>query len=179
MKIKVYPTKNDIHEKPRMAMSELLNQQLADAIDLALQCKQAHWNVKGPGFFSLHELFDRIAGQVGVFTDEMAERAVELGGIASGTIQRVASNSRLAPYPTAISAEIDHVKALSNALANFAASTRFAIAAAEKQGDADTVDIFTEVSRGTDKLLWMVEAHLPVTASVPALGKKRPPFTGP
>jgi starvation-inducible DNA-binding protein len=50
--------------------------------------------------------------------------------------------------------------ALSGALAEFGASTRRAIDLAADGGDADTADLFTEVSRGVDKLLWLVEAHL-------------------
>ena len=116
--------------------------------------------VKGANFISLHELFDKTAEEVKEYTDEIAERSVQLGGTAFGTIQRVASGSRLPAYPLHLSAGIDHVTALSNALARFGASTRSAIAEANKAGDADTVDLFTEVSRGIDKLLWMVESHL-------------------
>lgn len=73
----------------------LLTQQLADALDLGLQAKQAHWNVKGPNFIGLHTLFDQVAEQLEEFTDEMAERAVELGGTALGTVQVIVGTSRL------------------------------------------------------------------------------------
>ena len=140
-------------------MIELLNQQLADVIDLGLQAKQAHWNVKGPHFIGLHELFDKVAEEVEEFTDDIAERAVELGGVALGTIQILSEKSRLSPYPLNVASGRQHVEALSNALAKFGATTREAIDTAAKAGDADSADLFTEVSRGVDKLLWMVEAH--------------------
>jgi starvation-inducible DNA-binding protein len=140
-------------------MIGLLNQQLADVLDLGLQAKQAHWNVKGPHFIGLHELFDKVAEELEEFTDDIAERAVELGGVALGTLQVVTRQSRLAAYPLNISSGKEHVAALSGALAKFGASTRTAIDAASKAGDADTSDLFTEVSRGVDKLLWFVEAH--------------------
>jgi starvation-inducible DNA-binding protein len=159
MKIKLHKTKNDLREKIRRAMIELLNQQLADVLDLGLQAKQAHWNIKGPHFIGLHELFDKVAEELEKFTDDIAERAIELGGVALGTIQVVAKNSRLAAYPLNISSGREHVDALSDALSNFGASTRIAIDTASKAGDADTADLFTEVSRGVDKLLWFVEAH--------------------
>jgi starvation-inducible DNA-binding protein len=136
-----------------------LNQQLADVLDLGLQAKQAHWNVKGPHFIGLHELFDKVAEELEEFTDEIAERSVELGGVALGTVQVVAKESRLTPYPLDLASGEAHVAALSNALAGFGATTRAAIDTAGKAGDADTADLFTEVSRGVDKLLWMVEAH--------------------
>jgi starvation-inducible DNA-binding protein len=160
MKTKLNPTQNTLREPIRREMIDLLNQQLADVLDLGLQAKQAHWNVKGPHFIGLHELFDKVAEQLEEFTDDIAERAVELGGIALGTIQIVSKKSRLPAYPLDLTSGRTHVEALSNALAKFGATTREAIDTAAKAGDADTADLFTEVSRGVDKLLWLVEAHL-------------------
>jgi starvation-inducible DNA-binding protein len=140
-------------------MIDLLNRQLADALDLGLQAKQAHWNVKGPHFIGLHELFDKVAEELEEFTDDIAERAVELGGVALGTIQIVSRDSRLKAYPLNLVSGREHVAALSGALAQFGTTTRSAIDTAAKAGDADTADLFTEVSRGVDKLLWFVEAH--------------------
>src|SRR5712672_4062145 len=99
MKTKLHETRNDLQAKTRHAMIKVLNQQLADVIDLGLQTKQAHWNVKGPHFIGLHELFDKAAEELEEFTDDIAERAVELGGVAQGTIQTVSDDSRLAAYP--------------------------------------------------------------------------------
>ena len=152
-------TQNDLSRKVRAKIVDLLNQHLADAIDLGLQAKQAHWNVKGPSFIALHELFDKVATEVNEFTDEIAERLVALGGIALGTLQVVSKSSRLTPYPSKAASGKEHVAALSGALARFGASAREAIDAAAELKDADTADLFTQVSRGTDKLLWMVEAH--------------------
>jgi starvation-inducible DNA-binding protein len=160
MKLKLHPTRNDLREKTRRATIELLNQELTDVLDLGLQAKQAHWNVKGPHFIGLHELFDKVAEELEEFTDDIAERAVELGGVALGTVQIVAKHSRLKAYPLDLASGKDHVAALSGALARFGTTTRAAIDTAAKAGDADTADLFTEVSRGLDKLLWMVEAHM-------------------
>ena len=159
MKTKLIPTQNNLREPIRRAMIDLLNQQLADVLDLGLQAKQAHWNVKGPHFIGLHELFDKVAEELEELTDEIAERAVEMGGIALGTIQVVSKKSRLSAYPVDLAAGKGHITALSKALAKFGASARAAIDTAANAADADTADLFTEVSRGVDKLLWMVEAH--------------------
>jgi starvation-inducible DNA-binding protein len=156
----MYPTKNDIHEKNRAPLVELLNARLADAIDLQTQCKQAHWNVKGPDFISLHELFDKLNEDVEAYVDVIAERAVQLGGIADGTARSVAKRTTLAEYAAKTGAGRDHVEALSSALASFGKSIRQSIAKSGELSDADTTDLFTEVSRGTDKWLWFVEAHL-------------------
>ena len=143
----------------RTQACDRLQLQLSQLLDLKLRAKQAHWNVKGPNFIGLHELFDKVAEELEEFTDDIAERAVELGGVALGTIQIVAKHSRLDAYPLKIASAKQHVASLASALAKFGASTRAAIDAASKSGDADTADLFTEVSRGVDKLLCMVEAH--------------------
>jgi starvation-inducible DNA-binding protein len=154
-----YKTANDIPEKRRVQINCLLNQRLASVIDLQMQMKQAHWNVKGPNFIGLHELFDQIDEAVESYVDLIAERIVQLGGIAEGTIRVAASHSRLEEYPLAISDGAAHVAAVSKALSTFGREARETIDQAGKLEDADTADIFTEVSRGIDKWLWFVEAH--------------------
>ena len=156
----MHPTRNDLPELTRAAMVQLLNQRLADSIDLQLQAKQAHWNVRGPHFYSLHKLFDEVVEQVAEFTDTIAERAASLGGIAEGTLAAVGPRTGLPAYPLAIQDGRDHVDALSKSLAAYGKLVRAAIDLATSAGDADTADLFTEVSRETDKLLWFVEAHL-------------------
>jgi starvation-inducible DNA-binding protein len=138
---------------------QLLNERLADCIDLQTQSKQAHWNVKGPQFIALHELFDKVNEAVEDYVDEIAERAVQLGGVAEGTARIVARRSTLAEYPPAVDGR-SHVEALSSALAALGQSARKAIDEADKLNDRDTADLFTEVSRGIDKWLWFVEAHV-------------------
>jgi starvation-inducible DNA-binding protein len=151
-KTRLWQTQNDLPEEVRVGAIGLLNQQLADALDLDLQAKQAHWNVKGP-------LFDEVEEELEEFADDIAERAVVLGGTAFGTVRVAAGKSRLPEYPLDIISGREHVTALSSALARFARSARAAIESANTLGDADTADLFTEVSRGVDKLLWKVEAH--------------------
>lgn len=160
MKSTRYKTQNDLAEKVRGKAVDLLNRQLADLLDLGMQAKQAHWNVKGPNFIALHELFDKVAEELEDFTDEIAERVVELGGVAQGTLQVVSQSSRLDVYPRDEISGKGHIVALSSALAKFGTLVRAAIDTSAGFGDADTADLFTEVSRGMDKLLWMVEAHI-------------------
>ncbi|MFO0936545.1 MAG: DNA starvation/stationary phase protection protein Dps [Gemmataceae bacterium] len=154
------PTKNDLPLKTRTAIVKLLNERLADLIDLGLQAKQAHWNVKGPSFIALHELFDDIAEETEEFIDDVAERIVALGGIAEGTISSVSKGTSLPAYSLKITSGMDHVDALSTALAAAGKSIRASIDEADDLGDADTADLFTGISRNLDKKLWFVEAHL-------------------
>ena len=138
---------------------QLLNKHLAAAIDLHGQVKQAHWNVRGPGFIAIHELFDKVAAVVEDYSDMLAERAGALGGAAHGTVQVAAEQSFLIPYPLRIADCNEHVFAVSSALAAFGQSARDSIGQATNYADADTADLFTEVSRGIDRQLWFVESH--------------------
>ena len=156
----MYRTRNDLPESARMKLVDLLNARLADAIDLQTQCKQAHWNVKGPQFIALHKLFDEVNDAVEEYVDLIAERAVQLGGVADGTARVVAKRSSLPEYAAKGNDGHAHVEALSNVLSAFGKVVRAEIDRANELGDADTADIFTEVSRGVDKWLWFVEAHL-------------------
>lgn len=160
----MHKTKIDLSQSNREKLVDLLNAQLADITDLRMQAKQAHWNVKGPSFIALHELFDEVADTLTDHVDTIAERAVILGGTALGTVDEVSKTSSLAKYPTNIKTGKEHVDALSTALATYAKSVRAAIGKAEEFEDADTADLFTGVSRDVDKYLWFVEAHLQADA---------------
>jgi starvation-inducible DNA-binding protein len=156
----MFKTKNDLPAKTRTPIVELLNASLADCKDLETQLKQAHWNVKGPHFIALHELFDKIDEDVESYVDEIAERVVQLRGVAEGTARMVAKRSSLPEYPANTVDGHSHVEAVSSMLAAFGKSVRKAIGEANELGDLDTADLFTQVSSGVDKWLWFVEAHL-------------------
>ena len=156
---RLFSTKNDLPAETRTRVVDLLNRRLADCIDLQTQCKQAHWNVKGPSFIALHKLFDDINSDVEEYIDLLAERVVQLGGVAEGTARCAAERSALSEYPLDIFDGEDHVDALSTALSQFGRMCREGIDTSDELGDADTTDILTEISRGLDKWLWFVEAH--------------------
>jgi starvation-inducible DNA-binding protein len=156
----MFDTRNDLPAGTRTKIIELLNARLADAIDLGAQTKHAHWNVKGPNFIALHELFDKVAEVVEDQVDTIAERVTALGGTARGTLASVVRSTTLKPYPEDIAEGLQHVDALSAAVAAFGAKVRAAINGAAELGDADTSDLFTGVSRDIDKYLWFLEAHL-------------------
>jgi len=159
-KPKMHKTSIDLDSETREQVITLLNQQLADTFDLYSQTKQAHWNVKGAQFFQLHELFDKLAGETLVYVDDIAERVTTLGGTALGTARMASAASRLTEYPVKIIGSQESVEALVERYAALAASTRAAIDASDDLNDADTADLFTGISRGLDKSLWFLEAHL-------------------
>jgi starvation-inducible DNA-binding protein len=137
----------------------MLNQSLADSLDLAYQTKQAHWNVKGPNFYGLHLLFEKLFEQLITYADAFAERAVTMGGQAMGTIRAASAASSLAEYPLeALDSKI-HVDALVDRYDEYTRRIRKAVRKAEQLGDQDTADLYGTISRAMDKALWMLKAH--------------------
>ncbi len=158
--VRSFTTSVDIPADDRAKINRILNQHLADAFDLTSQVKQAHWNVKGSDFWQLHKLFDEVAERAAEWVDEFAERVTALGGYATGTVRMAAASSTLPEFPTEITESMDYVRAVAERLASFTNSARAAIDQTDELGDADTADLFTEVSRCADKYLYFLEAHL-------------------
>lgn len=150
----------DLSAGTRDKMIALLNQELADTADLYSQTKQAHWNVKGPDFYSLHLLFDSLAAKRSDESDGIAERVTAIGGYATGTVRMAAASSQIPELPTGIDSGIDYVQALVERYAMHANAVRAAIDQADKAGDLDTADLFTQISRELDKDLWFLQAHV-------------------
>lgn len=157
--MRTHQTKNDLKSNAKTVAMSVLNARLADAIDLALATKQAHWNLKGPQFIAVHEMLDGFRTELDDHVDTMAERVVQLGGTALGTVQTVASASKLPAYPTDIYRIGDHLAALTERYAAVANAVRAGVDETADAGDADTADILTGVSRALDKALWFLEAH--------------------
>ena len=155
-----YPTRIDLAADIRSQVVDILSQSLATTLDLKTQTKQAHWNVKGMDFLQLHELFDELASELEDYVDMVAERITALGSIAMGTARIAASDSILPEYPYDIVTGEEHVIALAERFAAYAAHVRTAIEQTGELGDADTSDLYTEISRTIDKRLWFLEAHL-------------------
>jgi starvation-inducible DNA-binding protein len=160
--MKMHKTKNDVPSNAKSVVIELLNARVADCIDLALLTKQAHWNLKGPQFIAVHEMLDTFRTEIDDHVDTMAERVTQLGGTALGTVQTTAQTTTLPPYPTDIYTIPDHLSALIDRYGKVANSIRAAIEQSDEAGDPDAADIFTAVSRGLDKALWFLEAHVQV-----------------
>lgn len=158
--VRSFSTSVDIPAESRTKINKVLNQHLADSFDLLSQVKQAHWNVKGSDFWQLHKLFDEVAEQVEEWVDEIAERVAALGGYATGTVRMAAASSTLPEFPTNITASMDYVKAVVERVSAFTNSAREASDQTDKLGDANTADLFTEISRCADKYLYFLEAHL-------------------
>lgn len=158
--VRFYPTRNDLPTDVREQVVAILNKSLAATLDLKTQTKQAHWNVKGKDFYQLHELFDEMSGEMEEYVDMVAERVTALGGTALGTARMAADESILPEYPVDAIDGNEHVMALADRYAAYAKHVREAIDATDAAGDADTADLYTEISRTIDKRLWFLESHL-------------------
>lgn len=159
-KTRFFPTRIDLSANIRTTVVEILSETLASTLDLKTQAKQAHWNVKGMEFYSLHLLFDELAGELEGFVDMVAERITALGAQANGTARMAAGSTILPEYPLDITDGVSHVTALAERYAVYAKHVRDAIAKTDAAGDLDTADLYTEISRAIDKRLWFLEAHL-------------------
>lgn len=157
-----FVTRNDLPPEVRETMVTLINQQLADILDLHSQVKQAHWNVKGMQFRELHLFFDELAASLLDYSDLLAERITALGGMALGTARISAARSRLPEFPVEIVTDKQVVEVLAQRYGDFGSSVRTAISTSADDGDQTTSDIFTEISRSIDKQLWMLEAHIQI-----------------
>jgi starvation-inducible DNA-binding protein len=154
-----FPTRVALPETARTKMVEVLNERLADFLDLERQAKQAHWNVKGRHFQALHLLFDQTAALAVTWADDIAERAVQLGGVAEGTVQVVEERTQLVPAPLSAEDSEEWITVVAEALACCANAARANIEDAEEVDDAVTTDLLTRIVGEADKQLWMVEAH--------------------
>lgn len=156
----MYSTRLDIPDHVRKAAIGILQARLSDALDLEAQMKQAHWNVRGPNFLQLHQLFDTIHDVVEGYVDLLAERIAALGGVADGRVQTTASTTSLYEYALATRGGEAHLRAIAAVLGQFGRTVRGDVDRTASLPDADTADVLTEVSRGVDQQLWFVEAHL-------------------
>ena len=153
-------TRIDMPPETRLDVITLLNQTLACTVDLRSQVKQACWNVKGKDFALLHALFATMATELEVYSDLVAERIAVLGVVVMGTARTAALQSRLLEYPSALVEGNTHVLALVERFAYYATVMRSAIALAADVEDAGSAAVYTDISRGVDKQLWILEAHL-------------------
>lgn len=154
----MFPTRIDIAE--RNTVVAVLNAHLADLSDLYSQTKFAHWNVKGPHFIALHDLFDKLAGTVEGHIDEVAERVMALGGTATGTVRQAAGASRVPEFPAGTVKGLEVVAALADRFGAVAKTVRAALDETDALGDKGTADLLTGISRDLDQALYFLEAHL-------------------
>ena len=141
----------------RHAVVEILNQTLANEAVLTVKTRSAHWNVSGTGFSELHILFDTQYKQLNDISDEIAERARILGGIAIGSLQEFIKYTRLEEQPGV-------VPDILRLLADHETSIRFlredARKCTEEYEDEGTFELLVGVMRLHEKVAWMLRSYI-------------------
>lgn len=153
-------TRIDMPPEIRLDVITMLNQTLACTVDLRSQVRQACWNIKGKDFSLLRPLFATMMSELQTYTDMVAERITVLGGVVMGTVRMAAMQSKLPEYPDAVMEGNGHVLALVERFAHYAVTLRDDIALAADVEDAGSAAIYTDLSRGVDRQLWVLESHL-------------------
>jgi starvation-inducible DNA-binding protein len=145
----------DFKPNQRKLLAQPLGSVLVDLLDLNLSLKQAHWNVRGINFYSLHAFFDALASQVSELVDLVAERIVQLGFPAQGGVEDIMQGSHLAQF------ELGSADKMLNQLSQFYVGVLKTVRALidELSFDPVTVDILTEVARSLEKQLWQLSVH--------------------
>lgn len=132
---------------------------LVELIDLSLVAKQAHWNVVGPNFRSVHLELDEIVDTARLSTDRVAERIATLGAVPDGRSSAVARDSGLRPFPDGQVTTRDVVERVGTTIDAITARLRERIA---RSADPDPVsqDILIEAGDQLEKHAWMLRAQL-------------------
>lgn len=139
-------------------VTALLQHNLTNLIDLALLLKQAHWNVFGPNFRSIHMQLDEIIATTRDASDEVAERIAALGVAADGRSSTVAESSDLDSYPRDFVKVQETITRVADAMKSTIDHLRSAIG---KLGDLDPIseDMLIAIAGPMEKHLWMVQAQ--------------------
>lgn len=156
----MFQTKSDLPEPARQAVITLLQKRLSDGIELMMRAKEAHWNVKGRHFLTLHELFDKVHAEAAECVDQLAERIVQLGGIAEGKLKQMEKNSPIYEHKPTLKGEEWYLEALSDEIAVFNHSIRQGVEQAAQWQDYGTADILTQTLNTLEKTLWIIESSL-------------------
>ena len=137
--------KADFPETARKTLIKLCNDRLADAVDLQLQCKHAYWNTTDPDLKPLRESFNELNESVEGYIDRLAERAVELGGLADSTERVVATWSHVLCSPSACR---DYAQHITSALTSFGELVSQTVDTTNELSDFVSAEMFAEISEG-------------------------------
>ncbi len=157
---RMYETRIALSAETKAKVVEVMQERLAEALDMYSQAKFAHWNVKGDNFYQLHLVFDSVADHVFPQIDAIAERLTQLGGVANGTVRQAAMVSKIPEYKVDLIAGMEHVAALADALGHYCAELREASDKIDEIGDEPTSDFFKQLVVEAEEQLYFLESHL-------------------
>lgn len=157
---RMYPNRVALSDDVKKQVCGVMQERLAEALDMYSQAKFAHWNVKGDNFYQLHLVFDHVAKVIFKQVDPIAERITQLGGVANGTVRQSACVSKIPEYPVETINGMDHVRALADALGHYCEELREASDKIDEIGDEPTSDFFKQLVVEAEEQLYFLESHL-------------------
>ncbi len=157
---RMYANRVALSPEVKEQVVEVMQERLAEALDMYSQAKFAHWNVKGDNFYQLHLVFDSVAETIFPQIDQIAERLTQLGGVANGTVRQAAAGSKIPEYNVELINGMHHVSALADALGHYCASLREASDKIDEIGDEPTSDFFKQLVVEAEEQLYFLESHL-------------------
>ena len=157
---KMYRNRVALSDEQKTKVVAVMQERLAEALDMYSQAKFAHWNVKGVNFYQLHLVFDSVAEAIFPQIDQIAERMTQLGGVANGTVRQSATTSQIPEFNVKLVAGMDYVNALANSLGTYAHSLREASEQIDEIGDEPTSDFFKQLDIEAEEQLYFLESHL-------------------
>jgi starvation-inducible DNA-binding protein len=152
------PIAGPLNESDRTTTGAILQTTLTDLIDLALIGKQAHWNVVGPHFRSVHLQLDELVGIARQYVDDVAERAAAIGVSPNGKAHTVVETSGLPAYPDGWTSDVDTIAAIVSTLDTVVKRIRARVDETDKS-DLVTQDLLIEIARELEKQHWMWQAQ--------------------
>ncbi|MEQ8998669.1 MAG: Dps family protein [Coleofasciculus sp. B1-GNL1-01] len=153
------PVNIGISEQDRKEIAEGLSRLLADTYTLYLKTHYFHWNVTGPMFHSLHNMFETEYTELAVAVDDIAERIRTIGYPAPGSYSEFAELSSI-PETRGVPEASEMVRLLVEANEAVVRTAREAFPAAERANDESSVDLLTERMRTHEKTAWMLRSML-------------------
>lgn len=152
------PIKSPLAESDKEVTANVLQSTLVDLIDLSLVAKQAHWNVVGRQFRSVHLQLDELVSAARGFTDDVAERANAIGVSPNGKAKTVVESSGLSDYPDNWQSSEKTVEAIVELLGELIERLRARIDETDKS-DLVTQDLLIEITQELEKQHWMWQAQ--------------------
>jgi starvation-inducible DNA-binding protein len=153
------PVHSTLPDKAKAVAGEAVQGALVDLLDLSLVAKQAHWNVVGPRFRSIHLQLDEVVDLARTAADTVAERASAIGVSPDGRAGTVAKESGIASFPTGYIKDNEVVKTLVSALESVTVRMRKRIDDTAEP-DPVTQDILIGITGELEKHAWMFQAEM-------------------
>ncbi|MGI8933975.1 Dps family protein [Leptolyngbya sp. BC1307] len=162
------PISIGLSEEQRQGVVDLLNKDLADSYLLIIKTKKYHWDVVGPQFRTLHELWEEHYEALSLNIDAIAERIRALGGYPIGTAKGFVENATLREHPGDLPAAEEMVERLVSDHEQVIRNLREHIdQCGDDHHDEGTADFLTGLMEQHEEMAWMLRSFIEGTSLSP------------